>query len=472
MIDSITIPQFFRRAAVDKGRWPLYLGLALIANMGIWGVALLYLKVTPLTYSSQWAITLPGSGSTTKVDLPKIGGASYENLSPYASDQDPREDYKIIAQSEPVLKVAARDLNMPLKKFGSPRIKIIDSTTIMNFELKGASPQEAQNKSLALYKSIEARLKELRNEEGVQRNANLQAALNSSQKKLESAQKRLSEYKARSGLSSSDQITNLSVNIEQLRKQQAETLAQQKQASTRLAQLSSNLNLSAQQATDAFVLQMDQLFQQYLKDYNDASATLVALNSKFLPNYAGVVSQKANRDAAQVALLERSQFLLGRPVSQAALVQLNLNNTNSGSSQEALLRELVTLQADKQGLQGEAQEINRQITKLENRLKVLAQHESTLAALQRQMEIAEAVFSSTLAKLDIGKSNTFASYPPIQILTKPSLPDTPSSPKKKLVFLGAALASLFLTSGLLLLFLHEHKAWRRNKTMDQKTLRL
>lgn len=471
MTNLLTITKSSQRSAVDKGRWPLYSAIGLIANLGIWGAALLYVKVTPPTYTSQSAITLSGSGSSSKVDLPNIGGASIENLSPYGSTQDPREDYKLIAQSEPVIRAAANDLNMSLDKFGTPRIKIIDGTTVMEFELKGASPQEAQSKSLALYRELEAKLKELRSQEVVQRNAGFQAALGSSQRKLEIAQKRLSEYKASSGLSSIDQITNLSNNIEQLRRQQAEILAQQKQANTRLSQLSSNLNLSVQQAADAFVLQTDQLFQQHLKAYTDASAIVVALSSKFLPSAPGLVSQKANRDAAQVALLERSQSVLGRSVSQATLAHLvNLSSTIPGSSREALFQQLVTLQADKQGLQAQAQQTNLQIAKLEDRLKVLAQHQSTLDALQRDVEIAEAVFSSTVTKLDIGKLNTFASYPPIQLLTKASLPNTPTSPQKSLAFLGAALGSLFLTSGLLSFWLRELSLSDRTPRIPEKSV--
>lgn len=469
MNNLLTITKSSQKPAVDQGRWPLYLALGLIANLGMWGAALLYVKVTPPTYSSQTAITLPGSGSTSQVDLPNIGGASIESLSPYASTQDPREDYKLIAESEPVLRAAASDLNMSLDKFGSPRIKIIDGTTVMELELKGASPQEAQNKALALYKGLEARLKELRTQEVVQQNAGFQVALGSSQKKLEIAQKRLSDYKASSGLSSIEQLTDLSNNIEQLRRQQAETLAQQKQANTRLAQLSSNLNLSVQQATDAFVLQTDQLFQQQLKAYTDASAIVVAFSSKFLPSAPGLVSQQAIRDAAQVALLKRSQSILGRPISQATLARLvNLSSTIPGSSREALFQQLVTLQADKQGLQAQAQQTKLEVAKLEDRLKSLAQHQSNLDALQRDVEIAEAIFSSSVTKLDIGKLNTFASYPPIQLLTKPTLPSSPVSPKKSLAFLGAALGSLFLTSGLISLWLRDLRlSDRKNRIPEQ-----
>lgn len=463
MTDSITISSSSQKSEVNQGSWQRYLLLGLVTNAAFWGSALLYLKLTPPTYTSHSAINLPSSGSAANVNLPGIGEASYENSSPYAisSSQDPRESYKFIAQSEPVMQAAAAHLNMSLREFGKPRIKIIDNTTIMEVDFKGASPDEARNKSLAFYQFLEARLNQLRTQEAIRRDGSFQAGLSSSQKKLEIAHKRLSDYKARSGLSSNEQINELIVNVEQLRRQRAEILAQQQQVSTRLRQLSANLNLSAQQATDAFVLQTDQTFQQNSKDYSEASAGLVILGSKFLPNHPTVVAQKAKRDATQEALLARSQSLLGRPVSQATLKQYNLSSTNFDAARETLFQELVTVQADQQGLQAQAQAIDQQIAQFEVRLKNLAQQESTLDALKRDVQVAEAVFSSTLARSDIGRSsNAFGSYPLTQTLIESTLPETPSSPKEKFVLLGAALGSLFSTTGLVSLWLRKRKTWR------------
>ena len=446
------------KSVANRGRWTLYLLLGLATNVAFWASALFYLKITPPTYTSSSAINLPGAASNANVNLPGIGQASYENSSPYAigSSQDPRENYKFIAESEPVLKAAADQLNMSSGEFGKPQIKVLVNTSVMTVEFKGASPQEAQNKSLAFYKALEARLNELRTQEAIRRDVGFQTGLNSSQRKLQSAQKRLSDYKARSGLNSDEQIKDLTTNIEQLRRQRAEILAQQQQATTRLKQLSANLKLSAPQATDAFVLQTDQIFQQNLKNYSDASAALVVLESKFLPNHPTVVAEKAKRDATQEALLSRGQSLLGQPVSLATLKQLNLSSTASDSGRDALFQQVVTVQADQKGLTAQAQAIGEQINRLENRLKKLAQQESNLDALKRDMQVAEAVFSTTLTRLDIGKSNAFGSYPLIQVVAEPSLPDSPTEPKKSYVYLGAGLGSFLSTTGVVLLWLRDH----------------
>ncbi len=471
MSESIRISRAYPKSAVKQGRWEIFLIIGLLANAAIWGAALVYLKVKKPTYTSTWALTLPGSVSETNVSLPNIGQASYQSSSPYGvSTQDPRQNYKFIAESEPVLKAAAAQLNLPLEKFGKPQIKLADSTTIMEFAFKGGTPEEARNKSFALYKALQTRLNQLRIQENVQRDVGFQSALSSSQRKLEIAQKRLSDFKAGSMLNSNDQIKALSDNIEQLRRQRAEIIGQQQQASGRLGQLSANLNLSAQSAADAFTLETDQIFQQNLKDYSSASADLVVLGSKFQPNHPTVVAQKAKQNAAQIALLNRAQSLLGRPVSQATLQKLNINSSNSGTGRDRLFQDLVTVQAEQRGLQSQAEGINQQIQQLEARLKALAQQGSTLDALQRNAQVAEAVFSSTLARLDIGRSNAFGSYPLIQLLADPTLPETPSSPKKEYVLLGAVLGSLFINAGLVSLWLRQRQSWIHKQERNIKTL--
>ena len=469
MTKSLTMFKESSNSKVDTDRWQLYVVLGILANAAIWASTLIFIKVQQPTYTSTLSATLPGAGASANVSLPNIGQASYQNSSPYANSsiEDPRETYKILATSEPVLKAVARQLNISPTSLGRPRIKIVQNTTIMNFEFRGASPEEARNKTLAFHQVFQAKLNGLRVQEAVQRDAGFQSSLNASETKLKIAQKRLSDYKARTGLNSSEQVTALSSNIETLRRQRAEILAQHQQASTRLKEISASLKISTQQAEDAFVLQTDQIFQQNLKDYSETSAALVVLSSKFLPNHPTVVGGKARRDAAQRALLTRSQSLLGRPINQAALQPLNPTSTND-SARDTVFQALVAARAQERGLQSQAQEINQQIIQLEGRLKKLAQQESTLEALQRDFRVAEAVFSSTLARLDIGRSNAFGSYPLIQTLIEPSLPIIPSSPKQEFVLLGATLGSLFLTTALGTLWLYRERKTTKNSSLENK----
>lgn len=72
-----------------------------------------------------------------------------------------------------------------------------------------------------------------------------------------------------------------------------------------------------------------------------------------------------------------------------------------------------------------------------------------METLQKELRVAETIFSTNLTNLNLERSDIFASYPSLQMLTKPSLPEYPSSPNPKLTFLGMAFCSLLATTGLI-----------------------
>lgn len=317
--------------------------------------------------------------------------------------------------------------------------------------MTGSSPQQARQKSLTLYHTFSDKLNKLRAEAATHRKEGSQEVLLSSRAKLEQEEKRLSWYKAHSVLTSVEQIKDLLTNIEQLRKQRAEMLAQQQSVASRLKQLSTNLGLSPQQAADAFAVQSDPIFQQYLKDYSEASAALSVFLSKWGPNHPEVIKEQVRLQAAQAALLKRSSSILNKTIDMQTLEHLNLTSI-AGAGRVNLFQDLVVAEAEQKGVTGQAQALDQQITELERRLQKLSQKQATLDSLERNVKIAEAVFSSTLAKVDLGKADIFVDYPLVQILVEPSLPEKPTSPKPMFVYVGAFLGSLFSTTGLVLLW--------------------
>lgn len=461
MSDFTVIPRSSSSSTKIGNNRKSYFLLWLLANAVIWSLAILALKKIPASYTSEWTIAFPGAKTSTNVTLPGIGQAS-TNSDPGFNSQssDPRENYKFIALTNEVLATAAKNLNMPVGNFGKPKIKILDNTSLMQFQIAGDTPQQAQQKAIAFHRALEAKLEELRKEENLKQDRSLETVLTNADQKLQAAQQKLSEYKANSPLSSSEQLRDLSVNVEGLRRQRSETLAQLKQVGAKFSQLSASLGLSAQEAVDALVLQSNPLFQRYLADYSSTSAQLANLSAKYLPTHPAIITKQMEKDAAATALFKQAQLLLGRPTSQVTIEQLNLNSgSSSGSSSERsiLFQQLISLQTEQQGLQAQAQELDLQINQLESRLISLSQQESKLDSLQRDTKIAEAIFSSTLTRLDLGKSNISAYYPQFSVLSQPSLPEESSSSQPKFILLGAVIGSVFLTTGIVLLWVQSGK---------------
>ncbi|MGA9379790.1 MAG: hypothetical protein WBV73_13590 [Phormidium sp.] len=460
MTNTLTIERNSSKSRVGLiPSWLPYLAIGIVTNVVIWSLAIAYLKVASPSYTSDFALSLPATGSSSNVNVPGIGQASASSESPYQiNSQDPRENYKFLLTSKSVLKSAAQKLNMTSREFGQPRITIISNTTLMKVELAGDSPKIAQNKARVLFEALQEKLDQLRKQQIEQQDRVLQGSLAGSETKLKEAQKRLSDYKVATALNSTGQIANLSTNIEQLRKQRAEVVAQQQQAAGRVLELSGNLKISSEQASEGFVLQTDPIFQKAFQDYSESNAAYNNLMSRFLPTHPAVIEEKAKRDGTEALLLNRGSILLGRPINQRIIAQLNQSNTGSNSSAKTTLsQQLVTAKAEKQGLAAQARALQEQIAILEQRLKTLGQKESTLENLEREVRTAEAVFTSTLTRLDLGKSTVSGSYPQTQVFSDPSLPGSATSPKPLFVFAGAALGSLFCSNGILLFWFYQRK---------------
>ncbi|WP_204368507.1 hypothetical protein [Neosynechococcus sphagnicola] len=152
-------------------------------------------------------------------------------------------------------------------------------------------------------------------------------------------------------------------------------------------------------------------------------------------------------------LLKRGRLLLGRTINQFALERLSLDNSNgSGIKRGELFQQLVQLNSEHQGLVGQLAVLTQQIDQLETRLNLFSQKQSILDRRFRELQIAEAIFTSTLAKVDLGNSDPYGSFPLLELVEDPSLPEEPTAPKPKLVVIGSICGSILITLGLTLIW--------------------
>jgi DNA-binding NarL/FixJ family response regulator/uncharacterized protein involved in exopolysaccharide biosynthesis len=446
-----------------KGRWKRYVIWGVVLNTLLWAFSITALKLKRPVYTSSWTLDLPAARTDTILEVPGVGRAAQTNDSPYSNFMvaDPRTNYKDLLEGQEVLVSAANAVKEEPEVFGSPRVDVIPNTTLMRLSVTGFSPREARQKAIAFQNAFEGKLGVLRKQEISQKSQNLKGSLDSAAERLKLAQQRLSNYKVQSGLDSGDQLRDLSVNIESLRRQKSEVLGQAQDVSSQLQQLSSSLGLSPQQASDAFVLQSDAIFQQYLLGYSKTSAELGTLQSSLSATHPKVIETLEENQASRQRLLGRGRTLLGREVNDATLKQINVSNGISSETQRSgLFQTMITTKGRAEGLKGQAGTLDQQIRQLEGLMTSLSNKKSVLVNLERDVQIAEAIFTSTLGKLDLTSSNTSNAYPPVTIRSKPNLPKLPSSPKVALILLGTFLASVLLSLGLTAHWLRDRR-WHR-----------
>ena len=446
-----------------KGK-QFYLKIWLLGNLIIWGGSLLYMQFKQPVYQSKWAVALPASNSSSSIDIPGVGQASSKSESPYNSDfSDPRENYKYLAKTEAVLIDAADNAGMTLEEFGKPKIETPGNTTLIEFEIEASQPKIAQAKAIALQNSLQTSLKRLRRDESSERTHDLEETLAVAAKKLKTARQKLARFQIDSGLNSTERASNLTYNIEQLRKQKAELVAQAQKVKSRFNQLQSSLKITPQAAANALALQSDSEFKEHLASYSQGSRELANLKAKFSGNHPWVIEKQAELSQTKAELYRRGEVILGQPITENDLNNINADGGSSLSQRANLFQELVSLQAEQQGLTEQERVLQQQINQLEEQLTAMSQSGSQLQQLEKDVQLAQAVYSSTATKLELSQSQTSASYPPISIISPPTVPQSVAAPKKSLVMLGSLMSSLLLSSGLYTLWLKEKRDRAQNE---------
>jgi uncharacterized protein involved in exopolysaccharide biosynthesis len=319
----------------------------------------------------------------------------------------------------------------------------------MLFSITGSSPEQAYLKAWAIYGALQNQLRTLRDDEVRQREADYDVMLRNVTTKVLQAQKALLDYQTETGLVSPEQYTQLVLTAENLRKQLSDVRAQHELKVTQVKQLADTLNITPEFAAEALILETDKQFQEYLKNYADAAGLLTVYSSKWGNNHPNVIKEAARKHASLEGMQLRSQELVGHR-DFSLLSKLNV----SGSASRAqLFTDLIKIDAERAGLAGQIEELEKLINEYSGRLQSRSTEAARLDELLREHELAEAVFTSAQARIETSQSDRYASYPLLQMLSTPSLAEKPSSPKKNLTIVGAVLASFFTITGLLLLWI-------------------
>jgi uncharacterized protein involved in exopolysaccharide biosynthesis len=438
--------------------WLKYLGVWLLSNGAVWGLVWAYLELLPPTYTSQWGLMVLGTNPGVDINIPEVGQASSSNQGsasvrpqPY---QDIRSDYVYLANSPEVLARAAKLVKLSVDDFGEPDITTDDNSAIIAFEITGDTPEQAQKKSEALYQVLSEEIEKLKQKELQRRAKETRDSLEAVRQQLSKSKNKLANYRSQANLSSEDQIQALATNVETLRQQKAQLFAQEQASKARLKQLAKDVDFSDEEVAAAYTLKADQVYQQQFQVYSQINTDLSDLLSQLGAEHPLVVEKKNELNYALVALQKRANLTLGRTISQTELIKLASITLDPKLTtvRQDLFKDLVTTRAEQQATLAQIQEITRQLNTLEKQLKVLTQEKSKLDSLKADVDVSQAIFSATLAKLDLSKGNIDIIYPPVQLVGGPNLPnkDEPTSPDLNIGLIGGAAGSFIVMIGFVL----------------------
>ncbi|MGK7906394.1 MAG: GumC family protein [Synechococcus sp.] len=428
-------------------RWPLFGIALLLANGWVWAIAILYLLSEP-TYSSGLTISLPPSSPRSDISVGDIGQAQLDTGNSFGLvTLDPRESYKLLSMSSPVLESVASQLDVPVATL-EKRVDAIlpPNTSLIQFEVKASSAEEARSGAEAFYRGFLDRVNQLRQEEIALRNQIAREFLAKKIEDLSRAEAELANFRAESGLVSLDQLDRIADTLEALRSQRAEIAARMASERRQQEQLSATLGLSPAEANRVFLLQGDRGFQANMAAFGEAQSALAELMATRGNSHPSVVAQRLESNSTRKAL----EQTIGQPVSDRALQLLSL--PQDGTEREQLLSTLIAVDASARGLAAQLEELDGQITALIQRQADLNRKGEQLVELEQRAQTLRVVLSSTTGALAIRETDVTTTYPLVQLVIPPVLPEEPISPKKSYALVGAIFGSAFVTVALAIAF--------------------
>lgn len=426
-------------------RWMPY------ALAAVWIIAFSYYFFMPSTYVSKWTLIVPVSNNGTSVSLDSIGQTTTTPGQHFGSiTLSPKVIYREIAGSEKVREGAAKALGMTPGAFGRPRVKLVDETSLLLFQMKGRSPEDAQRRALALMSAFESQLDILRRDEGEKRSLALRENLKQYQANLDAARDRLVAFQRKSGLRSLTQFNETVSAVETMRRKISENRAELERLETNQTMLIARIGLRPSEAAAGLKLSADPAFAKLAAAYADANATLHENQLLYGPNHPALTTARAKIKGAitEITRIAKSASI-DSSVDLRSLVLLI-----GGSQQAEILRSIVHNESQIEGRRREIDAIKREVGQVEAEIGRLSVDAATLENLKKDHLVAEAVFTSAVARLDTNKSDLYSSYPMVQMMAAPDLPTERSQPQ----FIIALAAGII---GTLLVLLAGAATWVR-----------
>ncbi len=429
-----------------------YLG-ALASILLIWSLAAAYYFLIPPVYVSRWSLILPAANSGSTVSLNTIGQSTTNPGQPFGSVQlSPKVIYKEIASSDQLRGNAARSMGLTPSEFGGVRVKLIDETSLLNFQISGRSPEQAQAKALALTAAFQAHLNVLRRDEFELRATMFRESLSIYRDNVEFAQRRILEFQSKTGLLSIAQFTEASTSAELMRRRLSEKRSDLDRVRSEQARLRSRIGFEPGAAAAGLRLAADPAFVRLAATFADASASVHENVLRYGPHHPGQIIAQMRLEGAftEIRRIARVNGI------DPAIDLRSLTMAVGGTTQGELLRAIVANEALLTGLAGEIEALERETNQVEALVRVKGLDATRLEALNKDHLVAEAVYTSAVARLDTNRTDLYSSYPLVQVLAEPDLAENRSQPR----LLYAVAAGML---GTLLVLLALGAAWVRNK---------
>lgn len=431
----------------DSGRLPRYTLILAFAAAAIWVPVVAYLKLAPKRYTSEVSLILPGAGASTSINLSEIGQASSSANSAYSSSTlSPTVTYQSMLQSDQVRERAAAALGMDVSALPRPTVKLLDQTSLIDINLKAATPERARVQLRAMLDAFLIELDALRNDEITRREESTIGPVKVYRDDVESIRRKIGALQLESGLMSRDQYNTFIAANDVLSAKIDEQEAHVEDIERKVTSLAGTLGVTPEHAAATLLLRADPVFVEIAGTLSKDASTLAEVSQRLGPNHPRRALLQAQVNGARAQMLQRAHQLT--PLSDIEIS--GEINTATDTARASLLSQLVATVADRDGQRASLASQRAALAAGEGKVRSLSNAAAQLDTLNSNYKVAEAVFASALARINTSKTDIFASYPMVQIAKAPTLADEPSSPSLIIALASGVAATFFLLVGLLL----------------------
>lgn len=459
---TVNVRQALRRAirggsTRDVRRLPRYFWFFVLGLTIIWVPINTYLKTAPPAFDSHMSLILPGSGSASSVNLANIGQASSHASSAFASNAvSPTETYKRLLAADRVIRDAASRLGITAREFGKPRVQLVDQTAFIHVQMTATDPVAAQSRNAALLDAFFEEIDRLRSDEMLSREDGSVNAIQDYRDSVSATRHEIEMLRAETGLHSSEQYNRQVDEVDELRARIETATSEYESKVASVQRLEDRLGADADTASRILRLNGDTAYIALVEAMADAAAELAEARSKYGDRHPKVVKAASATESARSKAASRAEELTG----DARALERSVDGGRA-----ALLTELVRQESERVGLLAELDDMRSLLEAQTARLERLAPKAARLEDLQRDFNVAEAIFASAIARTQSKKTDVYASYPLVQVLEDPTFPEDQASPRKKLAFAAGGAATFMLLFALSLGWI---RSWVIERLVSEK----
>jgi uncharacterized protein involved in exopolysaccharide biosynthesis len=295
-------------------------------------------------------------------------------------------------------------------------------------------------------RTFHATLDDLRRNEIDRNFKGIEINLEEAKQRLSQARQDIVAYQIKSSIVSDEQFKRWTDDTEQLRAERTKTDIELASLNAMLEVSLAQLGITSLQAQALLTRQANPTVTETLKTLSEKLAELASISSRYAAQ--NPIRKTLARDIKGLTI-EVRKLLNGVP-DLAQIDNHHLYGLLSMSNLENVKQVNKSI-AKQSGLIAQRQALIDSREQYLARVKNHTQGAATLADLQRAHQIAEAIFSSALAKLDTSRLDIYATYPLTQLLTQPGATIKRDRLQSKLMVVASILVYAMLALALALI---------------------